>query len=68
LQVGASGWSYPSWAGVEDRLAAAGAARVDDWEATVPWRYRRFRDPPYDEAAPAYALRLLELCQGGAPP
>jgi uncharacterized protein YecE (DUF72 family) len=41
----------PSWDGVEPRLAAAGVARVDDVEAEVPFRYLRFRDPPYDDDA-----------------
>ncbi len=40
-----------SWDGVEPQLAEAGAVRVGDWDAAADWRYLRFRDPPYDEAA-----------------
>jgi uncharacterized protein YecE (DUF72 family) len=42
---------HPSWDGVEERLSAAGAVRVGQLEADAPFRYLRFRDPPYDEAA-----------------
>jgi uncharacterized protein YecE (DUF72 family) len=42
---------HPSWDGIEARLAAAGAARVNDLEHEAPFRYVRFRDPPYDDAA-----------------
>ena len=79
---------HPSWDGIEPRLAEAGAVRVNDLDHEAPFRYVRFRDPPYDDealrewadrlgavevplyayfrhedepAAPAYALRLLEL-------
>jgi uncharacterized protein YecE (DUF72 family) len=41
--------AHPSWAGVEPRLAAAGAVRVDDLETEAPFRYVRFRDPPYSD-------------------
>ncbi|MEN3340983.1 MAG: hypothetical protein V7644_387 [Actinomycetota bacterium] len=81
---------HPSWDGVEERLAAAGAVRVNDLVTPAPFRYLRLREPPYDDealralagrlrgvaepayvyfrhedepAAPAYALRLLELCR-----
>jgi uncharacterized protein YecE (DUF72 family) len=40
----------PSWDGIEPRLAEAGAVRVDDLETPAPFRYLRFRDPPYDDA------------------
>jgi uncharacterized protein YecE (DUF72 family) len=40
---------HPSWGGIEPRLAAAGAVRVNDLEHDAPFRYVRFRDPPYDE-------------------
>jgi uncharacterized protein YecE (DUF72 family) len=80
--------AHPSWDGIEPRLAASGAVRVNDLDHEAPFRYVRFRDPPYDDealqewaerlrtvdvplyayfrhedepAAPAYALRLLEL-------
>lgn len=42
---------HPSWNGIEERLASAGAVRVDDLEHEAPFRYLRFRDPPYDDAA-----------------
>ena len=42
---------HPSWDGIEPRLAAAGAVRVNDLEHEAPFRYVRFRDPPYDDAA-----------------
>ncbi len=55
-----------SWDGVEARLAEVGAVRVDDWEAPAGWRYLRFRDPPYDEAALAgIAERLRPLAGAG---
>jgi uncharacterized protein YecE (DUF72 family) len=40
---------HPSWDGVEERLAAAGAVRVDDLGHPAPFRYLRRREPP-DEA------------------
>ena len=42
---------HPSWDGVEERLAAEGVVRVDDVVSPSPFRYLRFRDPPYDEEA-----------------
>ena len=55
-----------SWDGVETRLAEAGAVRVGAWDAQVPWRYLRFREPPYDEAALAgLAARLRPLLEAG---
>jgi uncharacterized protein YecE (DUF72 family) len=41
----------PSWDGVEERLAGEGVVRVDDVDAPSPFRYLRFREPPYDDAA-----------------
>lgn len=41
--------AHPSWDGIEPRLAKAGAARVNDLEHDAPFRYVRFRDPPYDD-------------------
>ena len=38
---------HPTWDGIEPRLAAAGAVRVNDLEHEAPFRYVRFRDPPY---------------------
>jgi uncharacterized protein YecE (DUF72 family) len=42
---------HPSWNGVEERLAAAGAVRVNDLDSPAPFRYVRMREPPYDDAA-----------------
>jgi uncharacterized protein YecE (DUF72 family) len=41
----------PSWDGIEERLAAAGAVRVNDLEHPAPFRYLRLREPPYDDGA-----------------
>ena len=50
---------HPSWDGIEPRLAAAGAVRVNDFEHDAPFRYVRFRDPPYsDEDLQTWADRL----------
>jgi len=35
----------PSWDGAD----VAPAVRVNDWEADAPFRYLRFREPPYSE-------------------
>jgi uncharacterized protein YecE (DUF72 family) len=40
---------HPSWDGIEPRLVEAGAVRVNDLESPAPFRYVRFRDPPYDD-------------------
>jgi uncharacterized protein YecE (DUF72 family) len=40
---------HPSWDGIEPTLSAAGAVRVNDLEHDAPFRYVRFRDPPYSE-------------------
>jgi uncharacterized protein YecE (DUF72 family) len=51
--------AHPSWDGIEPRLATAGAVRVNDLEQDAPFRYVRFRDPPYDdEALREWAARL----------
>jgi uncharacterized protein YecE (DUF72 family) len=51
--------AHPSWDGIESRLAAAGAARVNDLGHEAPFRYVRFRDPPYDgDALREWAERL----------
>ena len=56
----------PSWAGVEPRLAAAGAVRVDDTTAAAGWCYLRFREPPYDESAlAAVAEQIGPLVSAG---
>lgn len=55
---------HPSWDGIEPRLAAAGAARVNDLEHDAAFRYVRFRDPPYsDEDLRAWAGRLRDVDQ-----
>jgi hypothetical protein len=39
---------------------------VGDWEADAPFRYLRFRDPPYEEAAlAALAERIGPLLAAG---
>src|SRR3989440_11606546 len=53
---------HPSWDGIEPRLASAGAVRVNDLEHDAPFRYVRFRDPPYDdEQLRAWAERLRTI-------
>ena len=50
---------HPSWDGIEPRLAQAGAVRINDLDHEAPFRYVRFRDPPYDdEALQEWADRL----------
>jgi len=53
---------HESWNGIEPRLAAAGAVRVNDLDSAAPFRYVRFRDPPYSDAQLAeFAARLREV-------
>jgi uncharacterized protein YecE (DUF72 family) len=53
---------HPSWEGIEPQLAAAGAVRVNDLEHDAPFRYVRFREPPYsDKDLEEWATRLLEV-------
>jgi uncharacterized protein YecE (DUF72 family) len=40
---------HPSWDGIEPRLAETGAVRVNDLGTDAPFRYVRFRDPPYSD-------------------
>jgi len=55
---------HPSWDGVEERLAEAGAVRVNDLYGAAPFRYLRLREPPYDEAALAdLAGRIRPLAE-----
>jgi uncharacterized protein YecE (DUF72 family) len=55
---------HPSWDGVEERLAEAGAVRVNDLDQPAPFRYLRLREPPYDEAAIAgLAARIRPLAE-----
>jgi uncharacterized protein YecE (DUF72 family) len=46
---------HPSWDGVEERLAADGAVRVNDLEHPAPFRYLRRREPPDEAFAAAIA-------------
>lgn len=41
--------AHETWDGIEPRLAEAGAVRVDDLAHDAPFRYIRFRDPPYED-------------------
>jgi len=50
---------HPSWAGVEERLAAAGAVRVNDLESPASFRYLRRREAP-DEAFAASVAAAAE--------
>jgi uncharacterized protein YecE (DUF72 family) len=50
---------HPSWDGVEERLAADGAVRVNDLTSPAPFRYLRRREQP-DEAFAAAIAALTE--------
>ena len=53
---------HESWDGIEPRLAAAGTVRVNDLESDAPFRYVRFRDPPYtDEQLHEFAAQLRDV-------
>jgi uncharacterized protein YecE (DUF72 family) len=40
--------------------------RVDDWEADAPFRYVRFREPPYsDDDLVGFAARIRPLLDDG---
>jgi uncharacterized protein YecE (DUF72 family) len=41
--------AHPSWDGIERQLTEAGAVRVNDLSSDAPFRYVRFRDPPYTD-------------------
>ena len=50
---------HPTWDGIEPRLAAAAAVRVNDLESAAPFRYVRLREPPYsDDELRDWAERL----------
>jgi len=52
----------PSWDGAD----VGPAVRVNDWEAVAPFRYLRFREPPYsDEELLALAGRIRPLLSDG---
>jgi uncharacterized protein YecE (DUF72 family) len=50
---------HPSWEGIEERLAAAGAVRVGDLDHPAPFRYLRRREAP-DESFAASILTARE--------
>jgi uncharacterized protein YecE (DUF72 family) len=53
---------HQSWDGIEPRLAAAGAVRVNDLDHDAPFRYVRFRDPPYSDGdLQEWAARLRKV-------
>lgn len=53
---------HDSWHGID----VAPAVRVDDWDADAPFRYLRFRDPPYtDEDLIGFAERIRPLLERG---
>jgi len=53
---------HPTWDGIEPRLAEAGAVRVNDLDHDAPFRYVRFRDPPYaDDDLRSWAERLRAI-------
>jgi uncharacterized protein YecE (DUF72 family) len=53
---------HESWAGVD----VAPAVRVDDLEAAAPFRYLRFREPPFTEAdLEGFAARIRPLLAAG---
>ena len=54
--------AHPTWDGIEPRLAEADAVRVNDLEHDAPFRYVRFRDPPYSEdELKTWADRLRDI-------
>jgi uncharacterized protein YecE (DUF72 family) len=56
---------HPSWDGVE-RLLDERSVRVNQMDTAAPFRYLRFREPPYDDAAlRAWADRLRPLVDDG---
>jgi uncharacterized protein YecE (DUF72 family) len=56
----------PSWDGVEPLLEGRLAVRVNQLDATAPFRYLRLREPPYDDdALRAWARRLRPLLDEG---
>jgi uncharacterized protein YecE (DUF72 family) len=53
---------HESWDGIEPRLAEAGAVRVNALQHDAPFRYIRFREPPYsDDELRAWATRLRDI-------
>ena len=59
---------HPTWQAeeVDEALAGAGAAHVGALEGTVPFRYLRLRETPYDDRSlAAWADRLRPLLASG---
>jgi uncharacterized protein YecE (DUF72 family) len=53
---------HDSW----DGLDLPRGVRVDDWDADAPYRYVRFREPPYsDDDVEAMATRIRPLAHAG---
>jgi uncharacterized protein YecE (DUF72 family) len=64
LQI-AFDFRHETWEGVETDLPP-NAVRIDDLDAPAPFRYLRFRDPPYDDTELAdWADRLRPLLAAG---
>jgi uncharacterized protein YecE (DUF72 family) len=64
LQI-AFDFRHDSWEGVEGDLPA-NAARVNDLDAAAPFRFLRFRNPPYEDAQLAeWAGRVRPLVEAG---
>jgi uncharacterized protein YecE (DUF72 family) len=64
LQI-AFDFRHETWAGVETDLPP-NAVRIDDLDAPAPFRYLRFRDPPYDDGTLAeWADRIRPLLAEG---
>jgi uncharacterized protein YecE (DUF72 family) len=56
---------HPTWEGAEELLDARSVA-VNQLETDAPFRYLRFRDPPYDDdALREWAQRLEPLADSG---
>jgi hypothetical protein len=51
---------HPSWEGLD----VSPGVRVDDWDADAPFRYVRFREPPYtDGDLRGFAARIRPLLE-----
>jgi uncharacterized protein YecE (DUF72 family) len=56
---------HPSWDGAEELLDSR-SVRVGQMETEAPFRYLRFREPPYDdEELGGWAQRLAPLAEAG---
>ena len=64
LQI-AFDFRHETWEGVETELPP-NAVRIDDLDARAPFRYLRFREPPYDDdTLVAWADRIRPLAAQG---